>query len=165
MAFVHAQQRGWNPQALKLVLIGDLNGARRAFRQGEADAFMWERAMTQPLVDQGEFRRVGEYPTPWPCFVIAARREVIEQQPQALRKMVDIITKAGQAFKHNPDATQMVINRFGIKPADAQAWLAHTQWTNGEPLSTDVIQRVGQTLLELQVIEQMVEIADLYQTV
>jgi hypothetical protein len=32
--------------------------------------------MTKPLVDKGIFR-IGDCPTPWPCFVIAVRDELI----------------------------------------------------------------------------------------
>ncbi len=163
MAFVLAQQRGWNPQALKLVPIGNLEGARQAFRKGEADAFMWEKVMTQPLVDTGEFRRVGECPTPWPCFVIAARQEVIEKHPDALRKMLTVIRQASEAFKNSPEAVQLVVNRFGIQPANASEWLAHTQWANGEHLSQNMLHHVEQTLLDLKVINHPVEVAELYQ--
>jgi sulfonate transport system substrate-binding protein len=163
MAFLLAQQRGWNPQALKLVPIGNMEGARQAFRKGEADTFMWEKAMTQPLVDIGEFRRVGELPTPWPCFVIAARKEVIEKHADALLNMVTVIRDASHAFKNSPDAVQLVVNRFGIQPINASDWLAHTQWANGEHLSQPMLHHVAQTLLDLKVINQLVEVADLYQ--
>jgi ABC-type nitrate/sulfonate/bicarbonate transport system substrate-binding protein len=163
MAFVHAQQRGWNPKALELVLIGDLNGARESFRKAESDAFMWEKAMTQPLVDQGEFRRVGECPTPWPCFVIAARREVIDNQPEALGRMLEVIRQESQAFKNSPDVVALVGEHYGIQPTDVSAWLAHTQWANGEGLSPDLLQHVMQTLLELEIIPQLVAVEDLYQ--
>jgi sulfonate transport system substrate-binding protein len=163
MAFVHARQRGWQPEALQLVLIGDLNGARQAFSKGEADAFMWEKAMTQPLVDRGEFRRVGECPTPWPCFVIAARQEVIEQHGKALQRMIRVIGKASQDFKNNPEAVKMVTERFGIRPEDAAAWLAHTQWAAGETLSDNILQHVMQTLGDLKIIPQAREVGEVYQ--
>lgn len=163
MAFVHARQHGWNPQALKLVPVGDLSGARESFRKAESDAFMWEKAMTQPLVDQGAFRRVGECPTPWPCFVIAARREVIESQPEALRKMLEVIRHESQAFKNSPDVVALVGARYGIQPPDVSAWLAHTRWADGEGLSPDLLRHVMQTLLELKIIPQPVAVEALYQ--
>ena len=163
MAFVHAQQRGWDPKALELVLIGDLIGARESFRKAESDGFMWEKAMTQPLVDQGEFRRVGECPTPWPCFVIAARREVIESQSEALSRMLEVIRQESQAFKNSPDVVSLVGERYGIQPSDVSAWLAHTRWANGEGLSPDLLQHVMQTLLELDIILQPVAVETLYQ--
>jgi len=163
MAFVHARQRNWDPQALKMVLIGDLNGARESFRKAESDAFMWEKTMTQPLVDQGEFHRVGECPTPWPCFVIAARREVIEGQSEALRKMLEVIRQESQAFKNRLDVVSLVGDRYAIRPPDVSAWLAHTRWANGEGLSPDILRQVLQTLLELDIIPRPVAVAELYQ--
>ncbi len=160
MAFVHARQLGWHPEALELVLVGDLNGAREAFRQGAADAFMWEKAMTQPLVDKGEFRRVGECPTPWPSFVIAARREVLQQRRDDLQQMLAVIGRAARAFKQNPDAIRMVSERYGIQPDDVAAWFAHTRWAGltDEDLTENVLQHVMQTLLDLRLIEEAVDV-------
>ncbi|MBD0256141.1 MAG: ABC transporter substrate-binding protein [Cytophagales bacterium] len=160
MAFVHAQQLGWHPEALELVLVGDLNGAREAFRQGAADAFMWEKAMTQPLVDKGEFRRVGECPTPWPSFVIAARRETLESRRDDLQQMLAVIGRAARAFKQNPDAIRMVSDRYGIKPEDVAAWFVHTRWAGltGEDLTENVLQHVMQTLLDLRLIDEPVHV-------
>ena len=40
---------------------------------------MWEKFTTKPLVDSGEWRRVGECVTPWPCFVVAATNTALEK--------------------------------------------------------------------------------------
>lgn len=88
MAYVNALQLNWKPADLSMVILNNLEGMRRGLRDNEADAFMWEKVMTQPYVDSGELRRVGICPTPWPGFVLAARTEVIENQPETLRKSV-----------------------------------------------------------------------------
>ena len=74
MAFVDAQQRAGEAAAasLRFEIVGSLEGAREALREGRADGFMWEKFTTKPLVDSGEWRRVGECVTPWPCFALAA---------------------------------------------------------------------------------------------
>lgn len=72
MAMVDAQQRGWSAEALKFEIVGNLQGARSALAEGKADAFMWEKFTTKHLVDSGEWRRIGEVLTPWPCFSLAA---------------------------------------------------------------------------------------------
>jgi len=164
MAFVHARQRGWDPDDLELVLVGDLNGAREAFRQGQADAFMWEKAMTQPLVDNGAFRRVGECPTPWPCFVVAAREEVIARRSDALQKMLSVVTQSSQAFKQSPDAIGLVSSRYGIKEEDVIAWISHTRWAGpgSKELTDNVLEYVVQTLTDLKLIDQPLEAKDLY---
>ena len=40
--------------------------------------------MTKPLVDNGTFRRIADCPTPWPCFVIAVRNEVLKKHPNTI---------------------------------------------------------------------------------
>ncbi len=52
---------------------------------------MWEKFTTKWLVDSGEWRRVGECVTPWPCFVVTARNEFIEQHPDALKAMMEVL--------------------------------------------------------------------------
>ncbi|HET7131014.1 MAG TPA: ABC transporter substrate-binding protein, partial [Gammaproteobacteria bacterium] len=71
MAFVHARERGW-PLDLELVLVRNLEGAVEAFATGTADVFFWEKFMTKPLVDDGRFRRVGDFTAPWHAFVVCA---------------------------------------------------------------------------------------------
>ncbi len=165
MAFVHAQQRGWKPEDLELVVVNDLNGARESFRQGEADGFMWERFMTQPLVDKGEFRRVGECPTPWPCFVIAVREELIQMQLAALQRLLSVINQASKDFMKHPDAAQLVTERFGIQPEDAATWFRHTRWSCGEHLSVPALEQVMQTLAQLRIIEAPLAPSAVYQKI
>lgn len=164
MAFVDARKRGWDPTQLELVLVGSLEGAREAFRKHQADAFMWEKFMTKPLVDAGEFRRVGETPTPWPCFVIAARDEVIEQKGPALRKLLAVINQAARDFQQAPEkALPLISQRFHLQPADAKAWFASTRWSTGGPVQPTMISEVMETLRDLHLIEPKPEPASLIQ--
>ena len=45
------------------------------------------------------FRRVGDCPTPWSCFVIAIRNEVLENHPIEVKKVLDIINTYTSDFK------------------------------------------------------------------
>lgn len=162
MAYVDARRRGWNPADLELVLVGGLDGAREAFRTGQADAFMWEKFMTKPLVDAGEFRRVDETPTPWPCFVIAARQEVIASKGPALKKLLRVINQAAQAFKQAPEeALPLICSRYKLLPEDAQSWFNATHWATGGQVSPAMIGEVIATLYELKIIEDKPDPADL----
>ena len=60
MALVAARQRGAPDPEFEVV--GDLQGARKALKNKEADLFMWEKFTTKPLVDSGEWSRVDEVP-------------------------------------------------------------------------------------------------------
>jgi hypothetical protein len=162
MAFVDTSQRGWPLTQEQLVIIGNLQGAREAFRKNEAEVFMWERFMTQPFVDNGEFRRVGECPTPWPCFAIAARNEVITTKKEALSKVLKVIYQANGEFIQNKKAPDMVSKRFGIKPADAATWFAHTKWALNSNVSAKMLTEVVDTLYRLQLIDRQANPEELY---
>ncbi len=69
MAVVHARDRGWTADDLEFVIVRNLAGAVDAFAAGAADVFFWEKFMTKPLVDAGQFRRIGDFAAPWPAFV------------------------------------------------------------------------------------------------
>jgi sulfonate transport system substrate-binding protein len=164
MAFVDARQRGWDPTDLELVLVGGMDGAREAFRNNLADAFMWEKFMTKPLVDAGEFRRIGETPTPWPCFVIAARNEVIEKKGAALLKLLAVINRSARDFQQAPaEALPLISKRFQLQPEDAKAWLASTRWATGGQVPPAMISEVMETLRDLHLIESKPEPASLIQ--
>ena len=71
MAYVQAKQREWDTNNLNFKVVDTLNNAVDALSKGEADYFMWEHFTTKPIVDSGVFRRLGDFPTPWSCFVVA----------------------------------------------------------------------------------------------
>ena len=65
---------------LQFKVVGDLQGGIDALVSGDADYFMWEHFTTKPFVDNGTFRRIGNCPSPWPCFVLAVRYEVFNKE-------------------------------------------------------------------------------------
>ena len=156
MAFVNAQQEGWNTQNLKFEVVGNLEGAREALSHRLADGFMWEKFMTKPLVDRGEWRRIGECPTPWPCFVLVVRNEIAEQQPEAVRKVITIIRESCGQLKQNPEAVSLIAQRYGLKEEDAAEWFKTVEWAEDNTVEKRVLQEVIDKLHQLQLVEHKV---------
>jgi len=102
MAIVHAKQMNWNLDQLEFVLVDTLDKAVVALQNKEADYFMWERFMTQPLVDQKIFRRIGECPTPWPSFVLVGRREFVQNNRALVDNILEVINATTSEFKFIP---------------------------------------------------------------
>ncbi len=96
---VDAAERGWHTRTMSFVVVNDIDGARDALATGRADVFFWERHMTQPLVDAAEFRRIGEREVPWPAFVVAARRDILESRGRELRTVLDIAAAEARKLK------------------------------------------------------------------
>ncbi|MGC1514216.1 MAG: substrate-binding domain-containing protein, partial [Maribacter sp.] len=102
MAYVHAQQRGWETDALKFSLVNDLQGAVDALSAGNADYFMWEHFTTKPLVDSGIFRHLGDCPTPWPCFVLVGTHQFLTEHRNLVKHILEIINTYTIEFKQIP---------------------------------------------------------------
>jgi hypothetical protein len=70
----------------------------RSLTAGTADYFMWERFMTKTISRQRNFffRRIADCPTPWPCFVIAGRDEVLENNPEVIKDILSCINEKNQ---------------------------------------------------------------------
>lgn len=153
MACVHAQHLGWDSSQLTFTVVNTIEGAVASLNQGTADYFMWERFMTQPLVDQGIFRRIGEYPTPWPCFVIAVRNSVLENDKATIARLLKVINDVSASFKQRPGIEQILANRYQLQSADVEQWLAVTEWSQSN-LSEPMVATIQKHLFELNLIDK-----------
>ncbi len=151
MAYVNALNEGWNAEDLKFEVINNLNGAVEALTNERADYFMWERFTTKPLVDNGTFRRLGDCPTPWPCFVIAASDAFISEKEGVMRHVLDIINQYTVEFKQIPSIDRTLANRYGQQLEDIQQWLSITRWSQVQ-LNKQIVEKVQDTLLRLNLI-------------
>jgi len=115
MAIVNAYNQGWDVSKLKFKVIGDLQGGIDALTNGEADYFMWEHFTTKPLVDKGIFRRVDDCPTPWPCFVVAVRNEVLKNNFKEIKEVLEIINYQIKDFKKIDNIDKILAKRYGQK--------------------------------------------------
>jgi len=122
MASVLAATKGWKSGA-KFQVTGKFKALRDSVNAGDTDAFMWETFTTKPYHDSGEVRRVGEIYTPWPCFMIATRSDVIESRKKDLRELIMGMSRAAKAFnEESKTMPSFVAKQFGLKLQDAQAW-------------------------------------------
>lgn len=161
MAYVNAENQKWDTnQDVGFQIINDLNGALESLPKGEGDYFMWEKFMTQPYVDNGTFRKVGECPTPWPCFVIAVRNDVLETDADAIQKILEIINNTTNTFKEIQYIDEIIKNRYGIKLEDAREWLSLTEWSQGQ-LSENEVENIQNQLLNLNLIKNKIQINSL----
>jgi sulfonate transport system substrate-binding protein len=129
IAVVDALRRGFNTHDMRFVVVGNLDGARRSLRAGDSDVFLWERHMTQPLVDAGEFRRVGEREVPWPAFVVSVREDLLTLHAGAIRETLDIVAGYAQRLKAGADSARLVSDNFGLELHDAARWLSTVEWS------------------------------------
>lgn len=156
MAYINAEKEGWDPVTdLDFEVVRNLNGALESLPEGKGDYFMWEKFTTKPYVDEGVFRRIGVCPTPWPCFVIAVRNEVLKDDPEMIQNILKTINGTTREFKEIPSIDSTISNRYGQKLEDVQEWLSMTEWSQ-ENLTREEVNRVQEKLFKLQLIDEVV---------
>ena len=153
MSIVNAQNQGWNTQNLEFKIVNTIDGAVESLTSGKADYFMWERFMTKPLIDKGVFRKITNCPTPWPCFVIAARNEILEKNPKEIQKILQIINAKTISFKQIPNIDKVLAAKYNLKIEDIQEWLLITEWSQ-QNLTEKMLNKIQNQLFDLKIIDK-----------
>ena len=154
MAIVNAYNQNWDVSKLQFVEIGNLLGGIDALKNGTADYFMWEHFTTKPLVDEGVFRRIADCPTPWPCFVIAVRDEVLANNLEDVKKVLNIINTETLIFKQKKEIAAILATRYQQKIEDIKEWLKITEWNAGKPITQNLIARIQNKMISLNVLDE-----------
>lgn len=154
MAYINAQNNGWDlKEDLDFEVIKNLDGAVKGLTDGKADYFMWEKFTTKPLVDNSTFRRIGNCPSPWPCFVIAVREDFLKTNKEDVKTILNIVNATTSEFKDIPSIDRMIANRYEQEIEDVQEWLSLTEWSQ-ENISKDTVAKVQDELFALDIIPE-----------
>tara|TARA_B100000768_G_C11260031_1_gene368336 strand:+ start:411 stop:1265 length:855 start_codon:yes stop_codon:yes gene_type:complete len=154
MAYVNALKLKWNTASdLQFEVVKDLDGAVESLSRKEADYFMWEKFTTKPLVNEKIFRRLGDCPTPWPCFVIAVRDEFILNEKETLQNILKTINAITSSFKEISQIDRIISERYQQKNEDVKAWLELTKWSQ-KNIDPETVEAVQNQLLKLNIISE-----------
>ncbi len=162
MPYVHARQKDWPVHKLQFRVINNLDGARMAFREDKADVFFWEKFTTKPYVDNGEFRRIGECPTPWSCFVVVASHQTLTLHADKVKLLLEETFKQAQKLYNDPERVAIISKQFDLLPEDVEEWLSYTRWGRKIELKKDVLVETTDTLKDLGLVYQKFNPEDLY---
>ena len=128
MAIVDANSKGKHLNEGQFEVIKNLDGALDSLSDQNSDVFYWEKYTTKPYVDNGQLKRVGEFASPWPCFVIAATDKILKEQPENIIRMLRTIHDSCDSFMQDEQAISMVSKRYGIRMEDVERWYHSTEW-------------------------------------
>lgn len=128
MAYVRADQEGWDTNKLKFNIVGDVYGGLWALENDEAQAFLWEKYTTFPFTEQKKCRYIDEVVTPWPCFVIAVRKEVLDENLELLTQMCKVVNEKAWEIKNGEHTVEIISWRYNLRSGQVQNWLYETDW-------------------------------------
>lgn len=103
MASVLALQHWSSTSNLEFKVLNSFENLRNAVNRTEAAFFMWEWYTTKPFVDSSEVKFVGNVPTPWPSWSIAASKSNVS------RSRDDKLTNS---IRTGPDVSSDQVQRF-----------------------------------------------------
>jgi sulfonate transport system substrate-binding protein len=161
MAIVDAAERGWATDSLHFVPVEDLVGARNSLARGESDVFFWEQVTTDPYVQAGEFRRLGNRSAPWPAFVVAANSDFVGDNAHKLRQVLSIINQYCQRLMRAEDTVGQVAERYGLRKEQVEEWFQRTRWSDNFRVPKKGLLAAFDYLRRLRLIPAEAELGDL----
>jgi ABC-type nitrate/sulfonate/bicarbonate transport system substrate-binding protein len=153
MPIIDASKQGKSISEEQFICIRNLEGALSSLAQQETDVFYWERFTTKPFVDRKILKYLGKSPTPWPCFVVVARNEVIAQYSTELQAVIDIVLSIASKFKASEKSIDLICKRHYLKEKDALSWMKETEWSKDGKIADNTINTVLKALKESNMIE------------
>lgn len=164
MAKVNAFKNNFTIKDEQFVLVKNLLGGVEALITGTADYFLWEHFTTKPYVTNGSFRRISNIKTPWPCFSIAARNQVIKSNKKELKRIIKIINKEIPFYNNalqNKELIQEFSTKYQQELEDIKEWLKITKWNTKKKISKKKINDIQEKLVQFGVIEEKVKASKL----
>ena len=161
MAYVNADNHNWDLDKQKFEVVKNLDGGRAYLTQGKADYFLWEKFTTKPFVDNGEFRIVGECPTPWPSFVVAVREDVLLTHYDEVKLLLETVNESCKRVKENPKSVEEIAKRYDLKKEDVAVWFEETEWAYNGSVESETIDKVQERLISLEIVESKMNFREL----
>lgn len=162
MALLLVDSIGAASSDVTLVEVGTIDGAREAFSRDEADVFMWERTMTKPLVDSGEFGFVGVFQAPWPAFTFACVASKAEELAAALPQLLAAVRPICAEFQSDQErGADELASRFDIPRTDLASWLRNTEWNTSTTVDAESLRAAATALNRAGAIDSVPDVSGL----
>ena len=160
MSYVLAKRENWSKEDLEFKVIGNLPGALEAMNSDSPDLFLWEKYTTKPWVDSGEMKRIGEVPSPWPCFVIVATDKASSAFGEKLFQLRDLIYKESEKLKNSKTTAQEIAEIYDLKFEDVEQWLKQTTWAISNEISISQLKDAMAEMIELGILKNELRLSD-----
>jgi ABC-type nitrate/sulfonate/bicarbonate transport system substrate-binding protein len=154
MAYVLGKKFNFAMENISFNVIGDVYGGIWALENHVSDAFLWEKYTTQPFVDKGSCKFLGQIDTPWPCFVVAGRNDVVEKYGGEIHEMLNRVQQRAKKLKDDTHSVQEIAWRYHLQEPSVEQWLKETEWKYSEAPYKEKLASVVAFLLATELITE-----------
>ena len=152
MAYLLAESLGMDLAQLNFKIINNLDGARELFKSGEDYIFLWEKFMTKPFVDNGEMKHIGDFPTPWSCFVTCVRKSILKNNKLIVESVMQNVLETANELKSSPLVEKLIAREYQLDINDVKKWLKTIQWHESKMMDNKLVIQVEKKLKQLKII-------------
>lgn len=149
MAMIHAEQRGEKIDPSNLVEVRSMDGAADSLSKNETQIFYWEKYTTQPFVENGTLRRIGEFSAPWSSFLIVASEAALEHKAEVIQHVLEIMNEESKRFTASRDTVPLLMERFKMSKQDAETWLHSTVWSTDFSIRLSGLENAKNALVKI----------------
>jgi hypothetical protein len=146
MAMIHANFNGFSLKDTQFELVNNLNGALESIGKNESEIFFWEKFMTQKYVDSSNFKRIGVFPTPWPCFVLVVKNNFLVENKELIEKVKTIMENVLLSFKALPEVPFLISEKYQLHQNQVEEWLKTVEWVEKIEIQEEMISNVKSML-------------------
>jgi sulfonate transport system substrate-binding protein len=160
MPLIHAEQHGVMLQENQFVVVHHLDDGIKSLSE-DCDYFYWEKWMTQPFVDQGIVKKVGEFSAPWSGFLVVATQSCIDQNSHILLKIIEMIQEQVKHFIADDQSPSIIEKKFHLNIAEAKEWIGQQRWNLNHDISRLGLQNAHTALTQIGIDMSQVRLEDL----
>lgn len=154
MALVLGNREAWDLEELTFEPIGNMDGAKEAMDNGNDGLFLWEKYTTAPMVKNGSMKRIGEVPSPWPCFVMVASDKALAEFGSAITEVRDLVYDISKALAKNDNLAEILADFYQLDSIDVGKWLQQTRWSTEANISKAELNQAMKTMKNLGIIKE-----------
>lgn len=134
--------------------VSNLDGAISAMEGGSEGMFLWEKFTTSPTVRAGKMKRIGELPSPWPCFVMVVSLAAFEKFGSHLMAVRNWIYQKNKSLKNDDKIATKLSQAYHLDEDEVKAWLKQTDWTENSLISAEKLDDILLSVSELGITQE-----------
>lgn len=161
MSYVLAKREGWKSEKLDFKVVNNLPGALEVMTSELPEMFLWEKYTTKPWVDSQQMKRIGEVPSPWPCFAIIATDQALAEFGAVIFQLRDLVYQESKKLGISPSAIADLAKNYDLRAADVKEWLAQTTWAIDAGISRTQLVESMNTMKNLGIISEQIPLEKL----
>lgn len=160
MSYVLAKREGWNAEKLEFKIVNNLPGALALMTPEKPEMFLWEKYTTKPWVDSEQMKRIGEVPSPWPCFAMIATNKALEVFGEVIFQLRNLVYQESKKLQTSATAIEEISKNYELNASDVKNWFSQTIWEVDANLSKSQLVTSMATMKELGLISEVISLED-----